>query len=597
MTILNRVRWRVTVAAVLAVHAAALAWSATLHSPTYGEIPALASGIRHWETGNFNLYRVNPPLVRMVAALPVVMLHPRTDWSRVEDRFSYRCEFDVGEDFIQINGDRALWLFTVARWACLPFSLLGGWVCYRWASELYGRESGLVSLILWCSCPMLLGHGQLITTDVPAASCGVLANYCFWRWLTSSSGPRTFVAGVSLGLALLVKTTWLVLLPLWPATWLVWVLTNRQRRHVRAMSSEGGQLAAILVIALLCINLGYTGERSFVRLHDMQFVSSAAGGNVDSETRVQRGANRFRGTRLATVPVPLPENYVLGIDVQRRDFEVGEATYFRGAWYDRGFPYYYAYAFLVKNPEGTLVLLILSVITAVCRAVRVPIVNELVLLAPGVAVFVLVSSQTGINSHFRYTLPAFPFILIYSSRAATASGRLTRGAAWALLACSVAGSAMSYPHGLSYFNATSGGCQRAPFHLLGSNIDWGQDALYLREWIHENKPGRLFVALAPEVNPHAVGIDFAPPPPDHRWPLSSTSINVGETGPQPGWYAVSVNRLYGRDGECRYLLESTPREVIGSSIYLYHFTVSEANRLRNRLGLPPRPAHTKSFVR
>lgn len=36
-----------------------------------------------------------------------------------------------------------------------------------------------------------------------------------------------------------------------------------------------------------------------------------------------------------------------------------------------------------------------------------------------------------------------------------------------------------YPHSLSYFNESIGGPLSGPQHLLGSNVDWAQDDIYL----------------------------------------------------------------------------------------------------------------------
>ncbi len=38
------------------------------------------------------------------------------------------------------------------------------------------------------------------------------------------------------------------------------------------------------------------------------------------------------------------------------------------------------------------------------------------------------------------------------------------------------------PHWISYFNEAIGGPLNGPEHLLGSNVDWGQDLPYLAEW-------------------------------------------------------------------------------------------------------------------
>src|SRR5215212_8698000 len=59
---------------VLLVHSTLLLYSAYVHSPTVNEPAHLAAGLSHWRFGRFELYRVNPPLVRMLAALPIRIL-------------------------------------------------------------------------------------------------------------------------------------------------------------------------------------------------------------------------------------------------------------------------------------------------------------------------------------------------------------------------------------------------------------------------------------------------------------------------------------------------------------------------------------------
>jgi hypothetical protein len=63
---------RLAVITLLGTQAGLLAYSATRHSPTHLEPAFLAAGISHWQFGRFELYRVNPPLVRMFTALPLL---------------------------------------------------------------------------------------------------------------------------------------------------------------------------------------------------------------------------------------------------------------------------------------------------------------------------------------------------------------------------------------------------------------------------------------------------------------------------------------------------------------------------------------------
>jgi hypothetical protein len=48
------------------------------------------------------------------------------------------------------------------------------------------------------------------------------------------------------------------------------------------------------------------------------------------------GGNCFEKTPLAYLPVPLPSNFIQGIDTQRLDFERGLPSYLRGEWSDHG---------------------------------------------------------------------------------------------------------------------------------------------------------------------------------------------------------------------------------------------------------------------
>src|SRR5262249_7021417 len=152
-------------------------------------------------------YAVNPPLVRLVAALPVLLDGPPPDGAEPQAHPVYRQEFASGYRLLEQVGPRAFWYLTWARWACIPFSLVGGYFCFRWARELYGDRAGLLSLALWCFCPNILAHAQLITPDAGAAALALVATYAYWRWLRAPSAGGLYLAGVALGLALLTKAT------------------------------------------------------------------------------------------------------------------------------------------------------------------------------------------------------------------------------------------------------------------------------------------------------------------------------------------------------------------------------------------------------
>ncbi|MEM1062265.1 MAG: hypothetical protein AAGJ97_08050 [Planctomycetota bacterium] len=75
-------RWLVPVAVttLISIHCGLLAFTATRLSPTNNEPGHLVAGISNWQFGRFELYRVNPPLTRMLAAIPVLIAGCETDW-------------------------------------------------------------------------------------------------------------------------------------------------------------------------------------------------------------------------------------------------------------------------------------------------------------------------------------------------------------------------------------------------------------------------------------------------------------------------------------------------------------------------------------
>lgn len=564
----------ICVAALLLVHTGLLAWSGYVHSPTIDEPAHLAAGISHWQFGRFDLYAVNPPLVRMVGALPVLCADPELRWGQYRTAQETRAEFDVGKAFANANGARIFWLMTLARWACIPFSVLGGWYCYRYANELFGHWSGLLALTLWCFEPNILGHGSLITADVPSASLAIASLYHFRKWLQRRSAETAIVAGCVLGIGLLVKSTLILFCMLWPALWMCSRFLKSHDPEQRSCGTEAGQHALILLVAIAVLNAGYGFEGSGTRLGDFNFSSRALSG---LQAEGEKG-NRFRESFLALLPVPLPRNYVQGIDEQKSDFEYGLECYFLGEVRSDppGWWYFYLYAAAVKIPLGLWVLAGI----ALMRKRNVAFSEQLLLIAPAAMFLVLVSSQSGLN-FFRYLIPAFPFLFVFVSQAAAnvhlrsiEGGVVTVAATWMTVS-----SLLVYPHSLSYFNELVGGPRNGYRIMVDSNCDWGQDLIQLREWMNRNPASRgMELRYYGPVDPIHAGLDV--------WDRGKG----GSPNPENTlWYATSVTHLAMQAAEARpgsigadlspsldaYLFNTEPDVRIGYSIHVYRIGRSE----------------------
>jgi dolichyl-phosphate-mannose-protein mannosyltransferase len=588
------------VSALLVIQAGLLGWIGWTTSPTLDEVGHLPAGLYVWRLGRFDVYRVNPPLVRTLAATPAVIRNATTDWNAYRSGLTQRPEWELGSEFVDENGgSSALWYFTLARWMCIPICIGGGYVCWRWARELYGDMSGLVALALWCLSPNVLAWGSTICPDAAAAALGVAACYFFWRWLNNPNWPRVMTAGVFLGLALLTKTTWVLFFACYPLLWIAWCWG--QRGSLALARHQGPQMGSVLLLGLLVLNVGYGFENSFKRLGDFEFASRTLAGE-DSLAEGGRGGNRFRTGLLADLPVPVPENYVTGMDLQKSDFEEGKWSYLFGEWKLGGWWYYYLVCAVLKVPLGTWILGIMAVVLTAgsCavagrgRAYSAGWRNELAVLLPAVFVLVLVSSQTGFSRYFRYVLPCLPFVFIWISKVARSVHLKHRGIA------TIAGAAVlwmslsslsHYPHSMSYFNEIAGGPKGGHRFLVDANIDWGQDLFHLKRWLDahpEAKP--LHLNYYGYLDAEHFDIDHVGPPPvglTEKMRARGFTDDARELGPQPGWHAISIHRIHDQSGKYLYFLNFEPVAMAGYSIYIYDIGRDEANRVRKEIGLTP----------
>ncbi len=541
---------------ILVIHTGMITWGALRHSPTANEPAYLGSGLSHWTLGRFDLSKISPPLVRLVAALPVLVAQPQYDWGKYHAGPGTRGEALVGYYFLLANGERSFWLMTLGRWACIPFSLLGAWACYRWSMELFGLVPAVAALLLWCFSPNILAHAQLLTPDIGVTAFSLAACYAFWRWSSAPTWKRSIIAGGTLGLAVLAKTN---AVALFPALVVGISLHALVATHLRTRRTAA-QVFVAFAIALYVLNLGFGFDGSLRRLGDYEFFSSTLGSND--------GSNRFRGTILESTPVPLPAPFLEGIDLQRRDFENSGGvwkSYLRGQWYDHGWWWYYFYVIAVKVPIGTWILVLIGGTLILFRNDLPHRIDSICFLViPGVALFALACSQTGFSHSLRYTLPAFPFAFVVASAAMRDSAKKGRRCiSLAALTWMLTSSFFIFPHSLSYFNELAGGPRNGHFHLLDGNVDFGQDVLYARDWIESHPDKRpIYTACWASLPLQEMGITFEAP-------------DLGDASSIPsGYYLISVNHLRGeyRRGlpELAQFLQHEPIELVTYTLRVYH---------------------------
>ncbi len=141
-------------------------------SPTADESFHLVAGYSYLRWGDFRINPEHPPLVKLLAALPLLALHTNDSALTRESR-----------DQVEVNGKYGWllanqWLFATNEadklflYAKIPMVALGatlGVLVFCWARELYGFAAGFAALTLYVFDPNILAYSALIHTDIPFA--------------------------------------------------------------------------------------------------------------------------------------------------------------------------------------------------------------------------------------------------------------------------------------------------------------------------------------------------------------------------------------------------------------------------------------------
>jgi len=642
------------VVALLILHLSLAVQSLVTENPTIDEVVHLPAGVTYLQKGTFRMYHHNPPLVKLIAALAVVGYNPKVDYTNAAWTKEPPNKAEIAHEFMRLNADRYFELFTQARLVMPIFSVIGGLVVFFWSKKLYGTGGGLLSLALWILCPNVLAHTRLVTTDMGATSMGVLATFIFWRYLKSPSWASAGLAGLALGLAQLTKFSSIVLYGFWPVLAAIRLSVSSEFRTIGLKIL--GHAALVVALSVFVIDIGYGFEGVGIPLGDYEFVCQTFTKPVPPgmrrphhPDRILNGAyqyrvNRFRGTILDRVPVPLPKHYMLGFDDQKLEAEgvpnkfivpgiegpegddiQGYPVYLDGRLSQKSWWYYYLLTMVYKVPEGTWLLVLGSfAVLAFAKRSSEAWFDEFSVLFVPAFVLLVMSVFTNINLGLRYVLPIFPYLFVSVGKLipwASGMRRPGRRAAEFVISGSLMLTALStfliHPHYIAYFNTISGGPNRGAEHLIDSNIDWGQDLVNLRKWLLKNAPGKpVGLAYFGQIHPRIFhergeGFDWFLPPvrPGTRDlrddPIPRQTLDPNASRLQPGLYAVSATLVeglkwrvyespfqgYGLNRWAPYSVESNafsyfkrlrPIAKVGYSIWIYRVSPEDAATINER---------------
>jgi len=538
-------------------------------SATYDETSHLTAGFSYLVTGDFRLAPDHPPLPKLWAAWPLVLL--RANWVPADDPGWQKADvFLTGRRFLfELNdGPR---MITIARRMMLGV-LVGLWVAvYGAGRQLFGQDAGLLSLALAVLSPTLLAHGRLVTTDTSIALCILLSLLSFAALLRRITPGRFVAAAGAIGAAAVCKLSWPLLLPALLAAALFTVLRARPMQvsgpSVLAHGSPAFQASLLLrsrrskacAITVIGVCLAGTTWAAIWTCYGWRtsiFPDSAGG--VDQSTDSTAALLGQHWSRIVYEPdgsvrpgvLPaflrfaakhhlLPDAYLFGL-AWASEATAGRNAYFCGRTGLGGWRWYFPVAFLIKTPIATMCLILAGIVALLLRRARGDADPGLLIgLAVFVAAYGLYAASSAFNVGHRHLLPIYPPLFVLAGASAcwlsTRLGRLLIAAAVAWL---MATNFRTFPHYLSYFNELVSGPARGHLYLADSNIDWGQDLLRLVRFAEQHPDESVKLSYFGSAPPEAYGF---------RGLLLPSSIDTGsgEHLDGGGTYVISVTNLLG----------------------------------------------------
>ncbi|MFL6589240.1 MAG: ArnT family glycosyltransferase [Chthoniobacterales bacterium] len=560
-------KFQVWCGVILAVMALNLVTVTLRKSITTDEIVLIPSAYYHLVADELHLIGQHPPLCKWLAGLPLLLLQPE-EWRPAkidpagppdQDEWSYNMHF--------WRDNRPLFatICLLARLPMIVLTLALGVLVFVFARDLFGPRAGVFAVLLFAMEPTVLAHGRIVQTDIPAAFGLLLSIFALYRYIQRPSGRLAAGVGAAVAIAMLAKYSMLVVGPAFLLVLLALLWFHPQ--HRRKLALDGLIAAAVL---LLLINAAYFFHHRALTEGDLKWIATTFSESAAAVTAAVRAMR-----------LPLPTDFVMGVYWQLHHGKVGHPAGLLGTYSNHGWWYYFPVAFALK---ATIPFLILSLASLWWAARRVLVERErrwLWLLVP-FAVYTGLLMKSPINIGVRYYLPGYMFLVILAGclldfllQTATSGSRRR----YCLVAVALTMSWISleairaYPNYVPYLNQLAFAHPHW-WYLSDSNVEWGDDARGLAEYLHghgENRVrGLLLGAFATldfyQIN-YVDALGASPEPPPRYTALGASFLN-GSTVPPYEKDGKPVPDAVRIDSFQSYR-DRKPEAIIGGSIYLY----------------------------
>jgi 4-amino-4-deoxy-L-arabinose transferase-like glycosyltransferase len=564
----NRKPWVwAAVAVLIALQICQVAYVVHRESLTFDEDNHMFAGYMMWKTGDYGLNPEHPPLVKLLATVPIL---GKDLWvPKLQGRYFKTEAYMDGRDWLIRNDGGSQWLIFRMRLAAGLLAIGLSLLVFAVASEWFGTAAGLIALALVTFDPNILGHSALVTTDVGVSLFFLASIYAFYRYVKEPSAIRLALAGVVAGLLLATKHSGILLAPMLVLLILWEIATAAKETRKRATLRLCGAFAAIVVIGVAVLWAFY-GFRYAARPGGLTFPSVAQySANLSHlDQAVLNGFARFH---------LLPESYLIGLaDV--KNMAQFYPTFILGKQLAHGVWWYFPVVILIKTTLGLLALVGIATFAVITR--RVHNGRVIAFIAIPWLVYLGVAMASGMNIGSRHILPLYTLAAILGGGCITTLAAGNRRWLWVgivLVAAHAASGLSAFPNYIPYANEAWGGPKNVHNLLSDANVDWAQQLISVKQWQDRHPREECWFAYFawPEIDPAMYGIQC------HHLPnLDSFWLGGAELTPQTisGNVLISAGDLSGcewpsqRMNPFRSFQGMQPAEVIDHGVMVYRGT-------------------------
>jgi hypothetical protein len=458
-------------------------WRKSLTNDEYYHIPA---GYYYLTQRNFKLNEEHPPLVKILSALPLLLIQPVTPLpTETPTENPITRGHETFAQFWSANSQKA---DAIAFWARVPMILLTlalGALIFVYAGLMFSGRAAVFAVLLFSLEPTVLAHGRVVQTDLPAALAYLLFFFTLRSFLRAPGMRRALGVGCALGLALIIKFSLLMLAPLFLIAATAMLCTSRRRGQKPARLAL--RIAAAIVVMLLVVNLAYFFRRQPLSDSDAGWVASMSQSHSGSVMRTMQVGS-----------VVAPTSFLFGAYIVWAHDQMGHSASLLGMYSNTGWWYYFPVAFALKTTFPFLLLSIAALAWALWMFRRQRDAAFLWLVIP-IAIYTLVAMTTRIDIGVRHLLPVYPFLFILGGAFLDWLLRLRARRAAMILVIVLLGwigfeAARAYPDYLTYMNEIA---SKHPhwYYLSDSNVEWGEDTGALAAYLCAHGETRVRAAV------------------------------------------------------------------------------------------------------